>query len=251
MAGNCSACRCWVEPGEGWLYQGKLRTGKRTWNVKCDACHENKETPLTLQAKTTKRTTKRVTVNDVKRWLKGLQYKTVVVDDGSHYVEVCSSDGEPILGGGNPLPPFDQHYPTYDEIIEVLGADTITDKAFALAEVTIRREIEQRLYAVLVEQTAEVITRLAYQDTGFLAIQEIDAALSEAGGYSPIYNPGNLGHILIRLQVTHRIELKTTKSRLAENLGIKLYKIGGVNYGFVKKTNEDVVIADLESLLNH
>ena len=231
LAGNCSACRCWVEPGKGWLYQGQLSKGKRTWKIKCHDCHVHQETPLTLRSQ---KTQCRVTVNDVKRWLKELRYETVVADDGSHYVEVCSPSG--VLGGDNPLPPFDQHYPTYDETVEVLGADTITDKAFALAEATIRREIDNILYAVLVEQTAEVITRLTRQDTGFLSIQEIDAALSEAKGYSPIYNPENLGHILIRLQITHRIELKTCKSRLAKNLGIKLYKIGGVNYGFAKKT---------------
>jgi hypothetical protein len=188
------------------------------------------------RAKEDKKAQRRATVNDVKRWLQKLQYKTVVADDESHYVEVCSASGNPVLGGENPLPPFEQHYPTYDEIVEVLGTDTITDKAYQLAQIRIRREIDNILYAVLVEQTAGVVDRLARRDTGWLAIQEIDAALSEAKGCSPIYNPKNLGHILIRLQVTHRIELKTIKSRLAENLGIKLYKIGGVNYGFVKKT---------------
>lgn len=39
---------------------------------------------------------------------------------------------------------------------------------------------------------------------------------------------------LIQLQLTHRIELRTTKSQLARNMGIELIDIRGVNYGFIK-----------------
>lgn len=39
---------------------------------------------------------------------------------------------------------------------------------------------------------------------------------------------------LIQLQLTHRIELRTTKSQLARNMGIDLLEIRGVKYGFIK-----------------
>ncbi|AFY83979.1 hypothetical protein [Oscillatoria acuminata] len=39
---------------------------------------------------------------------------------------------------------------------------------------------------------------------------------------------------LIQLQLTHRIELRTTKSQFARNIGIDLVDIRGVNYGFIK-----------------
>ncbi len=39
---------------------------------------------------------------------------------------------------------------------------------------------------------------------------------------------------LIQLQLTHRIELRTTKSQLARNMGIELIDIRGVKYGFIK-----------------
>jgi hypothetical protein len=39
---------------------------------------------------------------------------------------------------------------------------------------------------------------------------------------------------LIQLQLTHRIELRTTKSQLARNMGIDLVDIRGVKYGFIK-----------------
>lgn len=39
---------------------------------------------------------------------------------------------------------------------------------------------------------------------------------------------------LIQLQLTHRIELRTTKSQFARNIGIDLVDIRGVKYGFIK-----------------
>lgn len=48
------------------------------------------------------------------------------------------------------------------------------------------------------------------------------------------YSRKHLEKLLIQLQLTHRIELKTTKKQLAKNLGIELFNIRGVNYGFIK-----------------
>ncbi|MHC5726690.1 MAG: hypothetical protein ACYTXY_21660 [Nostoc sp.] len=48
------------------------------------------------------------------------------------------------------------------------------------------------------------------------------------------YTEEDLKKHLIQLQLTHRIELRTTKSQLARNMGIDLIDIRGVKYGFIK-----------------
>jgi hypothetical protein len=48
------------------------------------------------------------------------------------------------------------------------------------------------------------------------------------------YKDDEIKSFLIKLRITNRIELRMTKSQLAENLGIELIDIKGVKYGFMK-----------------
>ncbi|MBE9222601.1 hypothetical protein IQ215_07810 [Cyanobacterium stanieri LEGE 03274] len=47
---------------------------------------------------------------------------------------------------------------------------------------------------------------------------------------------------LLQLQLTHRIELRTTKSQLARNMGIDLVNIRGVQYGFMKILEPSILV---------
>lgn len=48
------------------------------------------------------------------------------------------------------------------------------------------------------------------------------------------YRDDEIKSFLIKLRITNRIELRMTKSQLAENLGIELIDIQGIKYGFMK-----------------
>lgn len=48
------------------------------------------------------------------------------------------------------------------------------------------------------------------------------------------YKDDEIKSFLVKLHIIHRIELRVTKSQLAENLGIELIYIKGVKYGFMK-----------------
>lgn len=55
------------------------------------------------------------------------------------------------------------------------------------------------------------------------------------------YQDDEIKSFLIKLRITNRIELRITKSQLANNLGIELIDIKGVKYGFIKILDYTIV----------
>ncbi len=55
------------------------------------------------------------------------------------------------------------------------------------------------------------------------------------------YDNDEIKSFLIKLRIINRIELRTTKSQLADNLGIELVDIKGVKYGFMKILDYTIV----------
>ncbi|MBD2413808.1 hypothetical protein H6H01_24395 [Nostoc calcicola FACHB-3891] len=72
---------------------------------------------------------------------------------------------------------------------------------------------------------------IAHKSLGLVPVAQIrDKIVSQVSDYTE----EDLKKHLIQLQLTHRIELRTTKSQLARNMGIELIDIRGVKYGFIK-----------------
>lgn len=70
----------------------------------------------------------------------------------------------------------------------------------------------------------------AQKSLGLVPLAQIFAHIQQVSDYTE----DEFKKHLIQLQLTHRIELRTTKSQFARNIGIDLVDIRGVNYGFIK-----------------
>ncbi|NEP57251.1 MAG: hypothetical protein F6K31_09535 [Symploca sp. SIO2G7] len=79
---------------------------------------------------------------------------------------------------------------------------------------------------------------MAQKRLGLIPIASIFENLKKISDYTD----ENFKKHLIQLQLTHRIELRTTKSQLARNMGIDLVDIRGVKYGFIKILEPAIVV---------
>jgi hypothetical protein len=70
----------------------------------------------------------------------------------------------------------------------------------------------------------------AQKSLGLVPIAQIFTHLKQVSDYTE----EEFNRHLTQLRLTHRVELITTKSQLAQNIGIELIKISGVKYGFLK-----------------
>ncbi|MDL5053450.1 hypothetical protein QQ056_07830 [Oscillatoria laete-virens NRMC-F 0139] len=71
---------------------------------------------------------------------------------------------------------------------------------------------------------------MAQKSLGLIPLANIFNHLKQVSDYTD----ENFKKHLLQLQLTRRIELRTTKSQLARNMGIDLVDIRGVKYGFIK-----------------
>ncbi len=70
----------------------------------------------------------------------------------------------------------------------------------------------------------------AQKSQGLVPLAQIFTHLKQVSDYTE----EEFNRHLTQLRLTHRVELITTKSQLAQNIGIELVKISGIKYGFLK-----------------
>lgn len=85
-------------------------------------------------------------------------------------------------------------------------------------------------YLQLMQFIIQNFGEIAKQRLGLIPISMVLGNIHKV----PNYTDEEFKQHLIQLQLTHRIELRTTKSQLARNMGIDLVDIRGVKYGFLK-----------------
>ncbi len=93
-------------------------------------------------------------------------------------------------------------------------------------------------YLNLLEFMVSHYGKIAEKTLGLIPIVNI---LNHLVGISD-YRAEDFKQHLIQLQLTHRIELMTTKSQMAKNMGLELFDIRGVKYGFVKIVESAIAI---------
>lgn len=93
-------------------------------------------------------------------------------------------------------------------------------------------------YLKLMSFIVENYGNLAQKRLGLVPIASVIEELKKISDYTD----ENFKKHLIQLQLTHRIELRTTKSQLARNMGINLVDIRGVKYGFIKILEPAIVV---------
>jgi uncharacterized protein YutD len=94
-----------------------------------------------------------------------------------------------------------------------------------------RHKIQIDNYLNLLDFILNNYRDIAQKSLGLVPVAQIrDRVVKQVSDYTE----EDLKKHLIQLQLTHRIELRTTKSQLARNMGIDLIDIRGVKYGFIK-----------------
>lgn len=78
----------------------------------------------------------------------------------------------------------------------------------------------------------------AQRNLGLIPIADILQSLKQVTDYSE----DDFKSHLMQLHLTNRLELRTIKSQLANNIGIQLVEIGGTKYGFVKLLEAAVAV---------
>ncbi|MGB3188123.1 MAG: hypothetical protein WBB43_01685 [Limnoraphis sp.] len=99
---------------------------------------------------------------------------------------------------------------------------------------TIQIDSYLKLMSFIVENYGD----MARERLGLIPIASIFEHLQSVSDYTD----ESFKKHLIQLQLTHRIELRTTKSQLAQNMGISLIDIRGVKYGFIKILEPAIVV---------
>ncbi|GAA6621960.1 hypothetical protein [Scytonema sp. NUACC26] len=90
----------------------------------------------------------------------------------------------------------------------------------------------------LLQFIAENYRDVAQRNLGLIPLDKIFNHLKEVTDY----REEDFKKYLTQLQLTNRIELRTTKSQLAQNMGIDLVDIRGIQYGFVKIVEPAIAI---------
>jgi hypothetical protein len=97
-------------------------------------------------------------------------------------------------------------------------------------EIFYQDKLEITNYLVLMNFIIKNYQDYATKNMNLVPISYVINRLKEVSDYKD----DEIKSFLIKLRITNRIELRMTKSQLAENLGIELIDIKGVKYGFMK-----------------
>jgi flagellin-specific chaperone FliS len=92
-------------------------------------------------------------------------------------------------------------------------------------------------YLKLLQFIRENYREMAQQNLGLIPLANVFARLKQISDY----REEDFKRYLIQLKLTNRIELRTTKSQLAKNMGIELIDIQGIKYGFIKIVESAVI----------
>ena len=97
-------------------------------------------------------------------------------------------------------------------------------------ELVYSEQIEINNYLQLMNFVISNYQEYAKKNMGLVPVSHVVNRLKEVSDY----RDDEIKSFLVRLRITNRIELRMTKSQLAENLGIELIDIQGIKYGFMK-----------------
>ncbi|MDM9581967.1 hypothetical protein [Nostoc sp. GT001] len=116
-------------------------------------------------------------------------------------------------------------------LIQHCGYSYVGNPGVGYLELFYRDKIEIDNYLNLLDFILNNYRDIAQKSLGLVPVAQIrDRVVKQVSDYTE----EDLKKHLIQLQLTRRIELRTTKSQLARNMGIDLIDIRGVKYGFIK-----------------
>lgn len=115
-------------------------------------------------------------------------------------------------------------------LLEHCGYDFVGHPGVGYLDLFYKDKISIENYLNLLDFIVENYEEVARKSLGLVPVAEVLKHLKQVS----YYTEKDFKKHLIQLQLTRRIELRTTKSQFARNIGIDLVDIRGVKYGFIK-----------------
>ncbi len=116
-------------------------------------------------------------------------------------------------------------------LIQHCGYSYVGNPGVGYLNLFYRDKIQIENYLNLLEFIVKNYGDLAHKSLGLVPVAQIrDRIMTQGSDYSE----EDFNRHLTQLRLTHRVELITTKSQLAQNIGIDLVEISGIKYGFLK-----------------
>ena len=116
-------------------------------------------------------------------------------------------------------------------LIQHCGYSYVGNPGVGYLDLFYRDKIQIDNYLNLLEFIVKNYGDLAHKSLGLIPVAQIrDRIMTQGLDYSE----EDFNRHLTQLRLTHRVELITTKSQLAQNIGIDLVEISGTRYGFLK-----------------
>ena len=116
-------------------------------------------------------------------------------------------------------------------LIQHCGYSYVGNPGVGYLDMFYRDKIQVDNYLNLLEFIVKNYGEVAQKSLGLVPVAQIrDKIMTQGSDYTEEHFKKHL----IQLQLTHRIELRTTKSQFANNIGIDLVDIRGVKYGYIK-----------------
>ena len=116
-------------------------------------------------------------------------------------------------------------------LIQHCGYSYVGNPGVGYLDLFYRDKIQIENYLNLLEFIVKNYGDLAHKSLGLVPVAQIrDRIMTQGSDYSE----EDFNRHLTQLRLTHRVELITTKSQLAQNIGIDLVEISGIKYGFLK-----------------
>lgn len=116
-------------------------------------------------------------------------------------------------------------------LIQHCGYSYVGNPGVGYLDLFYRDKVQIDNYLNLLEFIVKNYGDLAQKSLGLIPVAQIrDRIMTQGADYTEEHFKKHL----IQLELTHRIELRTTKSQFAHNIGIDLVDIRGVKYGFIK-----------------
>lgn len=128
------------------------------------------------------------------------------------------------------LPENQTHAKLQDLLVQHCGYSFVGDPGIGYLEVFYQDKISIDNYLNLFEFIVKHYGDQAQKSLGLVPLAQIFTHLKQVSNYTE----EDFNRHLTQLWLTHRVELITTKSKLAQNIGIELVEISGIKYGFLK-----------------
>jgi hypothetical protein len=128
------------------------------------------------------------------------------------------------------LPENPTHAKLQELLVQHCGYSFVGNPGVGYLKLFYRDKISIDNYLNLFEFIVKNYGDQAQKSQGLVPLAQIFTHLKQVSDYTE----EEFNRHLTQLRLTHRVELITTKSQLAQNIGIELVKISGIKYGFLK-----------------